>query len=659
VTTVTAVLDDVEIPDYQVPVEHIGPVWEPNPDWDGVSLIGKRGKYILPEFTLGFQAWSWVRGYPDEDGKCLPMVLSPDSSDDDPEAFAPTFEQYRFILWWYAVDKRGRWMFRRGVLQRLKGWGKDPIAGVISLIELAGPCRFRGWSKRDLPKYGYRADGKPVIRRGDPVGEDNPNAWIQVAAVTKTQTQNTMLLFPSLISPEFKRHASMRADSIGVTKVTAFRGRRQIQAVTSNPKALEGGRPSLVIANETEHWIETNRGWEMDAAIDRNAGKSKGGAARRLSICNAPEPSEESVGLRERNAYLAEVEGTSMKTGVLYDSLEIPEHIDLMPTGIEHLEPEEQEPFIMAWIMAIVRTCRGDSFWLDPERIALEILDRKVPSTSIARRFYLNQTIASDDASFDPKAVDAAVDIIAALQRGAPNADPIRCGWDPVRPDEPVVMFFDGSKSDDGTALVGCRISDGYCFTIGVWQPPAQKRRRQLWLAPRSEVDRRVEEAFDRFNIIGFWADPSHAKDDEDGASYWDGLIDEWHRRYSEDLDEKYWATKTGHGSHSILWDMSSPLHTKQIVEATERVTAELERKNEEGEYEPAFVIDGNPRLKEHLKNCRRAPGQYGVGVRKESRESLKKIDAAVCLIGARMLRRIVMNSPVEEKSSGGWAYTA
>jgi hypothetical protein len=248
----TAVLDaDVEIPRYEVPVEHIGPVWELNPDWDGVSLIGKHGKYILPEFTLGYQIWSWIRGYPDENGVCRPMVLSPDSNEDNPRPFEPTFEQYRFILWWYAVDKRGRWLFRRGVLQRLKGWGKDPVAGVISLVEMQGPCRFKGWARNDMPKYGRRADRKYVVRRGDPVGEDNPNAWIQIAAVTKTQTQNTMLLFPALISPEFMRKSHMRQDSIGVTKVTCFRGRRQIQAVTSNPRALEGGRPSFVLANES------------------------------------------------------------------------------------------------------------------------------------------------------------------------------------------------------------------------------------------------------------------------------------------------------------------------------------------------------------------------------------------------------------------------
>lgn len=92
---------------------HLGPTWELNPDWDGTSMLGPNGKYVLPEFTLGYQVWAWVRE----------NLLSPDSTDYDPKPFEPTFEQYRFVLWWYAVDARGRFLFRRGVLQRLKGWG--------------------------------------------------------------------------------------------------------------------------------------------------------------------------------------------------------------------------------------------------------------------------------------------------------------------------------------------------------------------------------------------------------------------------------------------------------------------------------------------------------------------------------------------------------
>ncbi|MBQ1164266.1 hypothetical protein KBZ21_40435, partial [Streptomyces sp. A73] len=40
-------------------------------------------------------------------------------------------------------------------------------------------------------------------------------------------------------------------------------------------------------------------------------------------------------------------------------------------------------------------------------------------------------------------------------------------GLDLVSRDE-LVLFFDGSKSDDATGLVGCRLSDGLVKTFGV-----------------------------------------------------------------------------------------------------------------------------------------------------------------------------------------------
>lgn len=51
---------------------------------------------------------------------------------------------------------------------------------------------------------------------------------------------------------------------------------------------------------------------------------------------------------------------------------------------------------------------------------------------------------------------------------------------------------------------------------------------------------------------------------------------------------------------------------------------------------------DGDSRVARHVMNTRRRVNRYGVSVGKESRGSPKKIDAAVCVIGARMLRRFV-----------------
>jgi len=80
----------------------IGPTWSRRPD----------GKFDLPDKTLAWQAFEWCWNY---------LKLPDGPNADDPWAF--TDEQARFLAWWYAVDERGRFVYRRGVLRRLKGWG--------------------------------------------------------------------------------------------------------------------------------------------------------------------------------------------------------------------------------------------------------------------------------------------------------------------------------------------------------------------------------------------------------------------------------------------------------------------------------------------------------------------------------------------------------
>src|SRR5690349_12850665 len=84
-----------------------------------------------PEFTLapGILAWT------------MENIRQPDG----PKAGGPWFftpEQVSFLEWWYAVDHRGRFLYRRGVLRRMKGWGKSPMMAAHALAELCGPVRF-------------------------------------------------------------------------------------------------------------------------------------------------------------------------------------------------------------------------------------------------------------------------------------------------------------------------------------------------------------------------------------------------------------------------------------------------------------------------------------------------------------------------------------
>ncbi len=611
----------------------MGPTWLRGPD----------GSYLLPELSLGWQVLDWVKR----------NLINPDGT-----PFAPTNEQARFLLWWYAVDEHGRFVYRNGILQRLKGWGKDPLVAVISAVELVGPCRFVGWSM----KRRFSATGELIADVGDPWGGEEPRAWIQIAAVSKTQTQNTMKIFPGLFSEKCRREHGI--DTTGMSAVYAHGKRRSIQAVTSSPRSLEGARPTFVVKNETHHWIDANDGHEMAGVIQRNAAKSAGGTARVLSITNAYEPSENSVAQRERETYEDELNGTSISTRTLYDTLEAPPDARLVFDGDWLFElasesiPDDDierdlahERLVLEYLTDIVCLVRGDSVWLDPEALVIAVLDGNIdPSQS--RRFWFNQIVAAEDAWLDPAAIDASIDPMAAeaLARFPGEFD---ATW-LVDPDEPVVLFFDGSKSDDSTGIVASCVDRDYSFVVGVWEkPPAAregKRSGVKWLAPRGEVRERGLEAIRRLNVQAFWADPSHAKDDEDESRYWDGVLDTWHKAIKDTIDSKWWAVRSGDRAHSVMWDMTSPERHAMFVGAAMRTVDEFEAKNDIEEFAPTLTIDGHPILVKHMRNARKNPNtRWGVSLMKENRESARKIDLAVCLVGARMLRRIVLNLTMQE----------
>jgi hypothetical protein len=217
---------------------------------------------------------------------------------------------------------------------------------------------------------------------------------------------------------------------------------------------------------------------------------------------------------------------------------------------------------------------------------------------------------------------------------------------------DPCVMFFDGSKSDDATGLVGCRLSDGHLVTLGVWQRPTGGRAAG-WVVNRAAVDLKVRECLAALDVVAFWADPSHAKDD-DSTGFWDDIIDGWHRDFGAKL--KHWAVASGADRHSIMWDMASSERIRQFTLAAERFTAELEDAAEAAtEDRPrGLTWDGHPANRQHLQNARRAPNRWGVSLSKEHRESARKIDLAVCDVGARMLRRVVLNKAETETSRSG-----
>lgn len=527
--------------------------------------VGGDGRFVLPEWSLGWEYIGWTGVYLRLNG----------------EPFRPTLEQARFALHWYAVDPdSGRYVWRKGILQRLKGWGKDPLFASLALFEACGPCR--PW---DLGEDGFV------------LGFPEPEPWVQIAATSQEQTQNTMRVFPSMVTPELARDYGV---VVGKEKIHIGVNGGLIEAVTNSPAAMEGKRPSLGGRNETQHWDNSNAGIEMARVMNRNATKRPNGWSRTLDITNSPRPGTDSVAEQERYAYEAVASGLAVPVGVYYDSLEAPPGAPLTPEGVE-------------WAIPMVR---GDSLWLDVESIKAEIMNLVTPPAD-ARRFWYNQVVADEDSWVDVNKVRHLVD---------PEMH-----W---APSDPIFVFFDGSKSDDSTAIVGCRLSDGSCRQLGVWQRPPTLKATDKWVVNRAAVDLRMKEIMVSHRVVGLWGDPSPTRDD-DFELYWDPLLDEWHRRWKNHL--RLWAgAKTGDGAHSVRWDMRTPEHAKLFTEAAMRTATELEAGQ--------FRIGPEKALLLHIGSAHRRPNRYGVSMGKKHREAREKVDLAVCMVGARMMRRAWQN---------------
>ena len=81
--------------------------------------------------------------------------------------------------------------------------------------------------------------------------------WVQVAATSKEQTKNTMRMFPHVISDRMKAEFGL---DIGIEFIRTAGAKGTLEAVTSNPRTLEGGRVTFCLLNESHHWVEGNQG---------------------------------------------------------------------------------------------------------------------------------------------------------------------------------------------------------------------------------------------------------------------------------------------------------------------------------------------------------------------------------------------------------------
>ena len=406
-----------------------------------------------PPITLGWQVVQW----------CERWLLSPMG---DGSRLRLTGEQLRFVLWWMSVDRDGRWLFRRGVLRRAKGWGKDPLGAVLALVELVGPSRFGGWD-----------------HAGEPVAVPAAAPLVAVAAVTITQTQNTTTMLDVVAGPELRAKHRLKLGISGLSRAVTVTGQQAvIVPVTQSWRSAEGGRLSAVIAGETQHWHSRNNGSEMAAVLRRNLAKVPGGTARMLAITNAHDPSEESVAAADHAAWLAQRRDgggdilLDSRTAVIDDSFDVRDRQQMIPA---------------------LRAAYGDAAWVDLERQADEAQDPEMSDADV-KRFLLNRITAGARRWMDPEAWDA-----------TETAGPV--------PDAGghVTLGFDGARTFDSTAIVLCHVETGVVWLAGLWErDPAVPD----WEIDPGEVTEAMHRITSTWQVSRAYCDPA----------WWEQTVSQW-----------------------------------------------------------------------------------------------------------------------------------
>lgn len=495
----------------------------------------------LPEYSLGWDILRW----------CSDNLAQPDG-DHKGEKWRFSKEQARFVVWFYAVDKEGKFYYRRALLGRVKGWGKSPLLAALCCAELLGPVKFSH----------FVVDGSGKKR---PIGRAHPSPWVQICATSEAQTDNTMDLVVEMLL-NGAASENYRLD-IGKTRILCDGGK--LEPVTAGSTSREGNRPTFVVLDETHLWLKSNHGDKLAAVIRRNLGKFGG---RSVETTNAPAPGEESV------AELSLEAARQGRPGLLIDYRDADADC---PAKIDQNDPDAEEKRVLRRLG--LEYAYGDSAgchggWVDLDRIEEE-MDDPATSEADARRFYFNQVVQGTFQWLDPLKWEAVKLYIPFEEIGL---------------DERIALGFDGSTSDDATALIGCRLSDGHIFTIDIWAKPDGARN---WEVPFLLVDQKVREVLSNYNVVWMYCDPA----------YWQDIVGRWSLDH-EDIVFEYWTNR------------------KNIM------TRALER-FETGVESKLLSWDGNPVLNEHALNAQFEETPYGKLLKKEARGSKRKIDAIMAAV--------------------------
>ncbi len=538
--------------------------------------------------SLGWLAVWWIETF---------TVHGPGDVQGEPVRYGD--EYTGFVVDCYALSPVGRRLYDSVFFSRPKGCDKSGVAAAIALFEAFGPARFSGFAKGGET---YEFLGRVyTYAPGEPMGRRVKSPFIRIMATEEGQTGNVFdtihLNLTSPSAPLFELQAY--GLNAGLTKVM-LDGGGEIRPSTAGSASKDGGIETFVVFDES-HLYTTPNLRSMFRTVSKNLRKRKKIAETwYLETTTMYAPGEQSIA--EETYALADAveEGRVRRPRMLFN------HRWASPASLGDPSvpstPESREVHEHA-LREAFREAYGEAIgWNDVESLIDGVFDTR-QSEAETRRYFFNALVASANAWVQVEELGARLrSTLRRIEELFGRESEFVRPWD----GDVITLGFDGSLTNDATALVGCRVADRYLFPIHIQEIPDGPESAG-WEVDQKAVDAAVAGAFKRFKVVGFYADPP----------YWQDHVAAWDLEFGEQLQVKAGA------KDAIAWYTKRDV---QMSEALERLHTAIQS--------GTVTFDDVTRLGKvmvrHILNARRWSRRGGTVIGKEGKNSPRKIDAAV-----------------------------
>lgn len=438
--------------------------------------------------SLGYDVVEWLEAY---------ACHGPGDVEGQPLDFRKDADFESFIIGAYEIHpETGRRKIERGVISAPKGRAKSELAGLLGVAEALGPVRCDGFDAH-----------------GQPVGRPVKSPFVRALATEEKQSGNT---FQNIAFVMGEWGQDMHPEIYGGIKgIGDYRSAMNIylpdggecRSSSSGAASKDGGKETFVVPDEVHLYVLPELR-NMYATVMRNLPKRRFAEPWALLTTTACKLGEQSVW---------EVLEKQWKRGELG-----PEWLVYHREAKGRIDLDDRERTLRQLREVYGAAMDPVSGWMTPERTYSTMTDpTECRDEAEAARYYLNRSMSGSDAWIALRAVEDAQEGPDA--RSATEADVLAV----VPAGEAISLGFDGSLNDDSTVLRGCRMSDGFRFTVGMWEKP---ERSAAWEVPRAEVLERFRWALRTYSVSRAYCDPHEWRTDIEtlATEFGDEVVTPW-----------------------------------------------------------------------------------------------------------------------------------